>query len=338
MLRLAMKSFLYICILSTLVSAGSLSAAISITGVADKTVYADSVTFTVSSEAGWDYTVMLNDDPAATDTATVVDFPDYYELYVHRVNQTTSEEEEQTVQFIVRDSSRGSSETGLPTFTPYPPVDSAAAEFAGAVLNIVTPANYPMGLEIPVAARVNDGTGDRVGVFGDVTATGYEDHPVKLLRGVGSAFLPAATAAGAINYNAVIHSLSAPKTINIEAATTWQTASGTISANTDWGTNARIHVNAGLTVAAGATLTVGQGSVIKIDPGLEITVNGSIAVNGTVANPVVFTAEDRDIPWGGFLFPASTSVGDFYGTIMTASGADSSWSPPSGHSLSRHRS
>jgi len=72
-------------------------------------------------------------------------------------------------------------------------------------------------------------------------------------------------------------------------------------------------------------LTIGPGSIIKVDPDLEIAVNGSIVVNGTTTNPVVFTAQDRNVPWGGFLFEASTSTGDFNGTIMTASGADSNW-------------
>ncbi|MHC4231143.1 MAG: hypothetical protein ACYSTW_00885, partial [Planctomycetota bacterium] len=338
----AMKVFPALCILTVLVLTFSVSAAISVTGVTEDTVYADSVTFTVNSDPGWDYTATLNRNlvstSVVTDVATVVDNPDYYQLYVHRINQTTSAEESLTIQFIIRDSSRGSSETGLPTFTPYPPIDSASAEFSGATLNIVTPANYPIGLEIPVVARVNNGTGKRVGVIGDVTAAGFEAYPLKLLRGVGHTFLPAETAGGTVNYNAGIHSLSTPKTINIEASTTWMTASGTISSNTDWGTNARVHVNGQLTVATGATLTIGEGSVIKVDPGVDFAVNGTIDVNGTNANPVVFTPEDRTVPWGGFIFEAATSVGDFEGTIMAGGCANSNWFTTTGHSSdSRHR-
>ncbi len=324
-----MKVFPSVCLLIFIMLTFSVSAAINVTGVTDKTVYADRVAFTVNSEAGWDCTATLNRNlvstSVVTDVAMVVDFPDYYELNVHRINQTTSDEESLTIQFIIRDSSRGSSETGLPTFTPYPPTDSAAAEFVGAGLNIVTPANYPIGLDIPVIARVNDGSGKRVGVIGDVTAVGFEGYPIKLLRGVGHTFLPAETAARTVDYNAGIHLLSTPKTINIEASTTWVTASGTISSNTDWGTNARVHVNGQFTVAAGATLTIGEGSVIMVDPNLEIAVNGMIDVNGTNANPVVFTPVDRAVPWGGFLFEAATSIGDFEGTIMTAACADNNW-------------
>ena len=321
-----MKVFLCFCFLSVLVLAGSASAAITVTGVVDKTVYADMVTFTVNSEAGYDYTCDLNGESVPTDIPVEVNDPEYYELYVHKVEQPPGSAEESTlVQFIVRDSSRGNSEWGLPPWTPYPSIDSAAAEFIGAQLEIITPAQYPMGFEIPVIARVENLSGNRLGVIGDITASGFEDQPLKLLRGVGSVFLAAATEPNVISYNAEIHSLQSSKQITIEASTTWQTVSGNISTNTNWGADARIHVTGALTIASGATLTIGAGSVIKIDPDLEIAVNGSIVVNGTAGSPVVFTAEDRNNPWGGFLFEASTSEGDFTRTILTASGADSNW-------------
>jgi len=337
-MRVMIRVLPYFCFLTVLVLTGSSLAAIDVDGVGDKVVYTDHAEFTVNSEAGYTYDVVtLNDDPIPTDTLIELDYAEYFLLYVHRINDTTLAEESLTIQFIIRDSQRLFSEVGLPAFTPYPPIDSAAAEYVGATLNIVTPANYPMGLEIPVAARVNDGSGKRQGVVGNVTAAGFENHPLKLLRGAGHVFLPAQTVSGTVNYNAAIHSLSTPKTINIEASTTWVTASGTISSNTDWGTNARIHVDGQLTIAAGSTLTIGAGSVIKVDPDLEIRVDGGIVVNGTTADPVTFTTDDRNAPWGGILFPESTSTGSFTGTIMTASGADPSWNPPDGQSVGRHK-
>ncbi len=331
--------FILMTVIFCLPLAGLTMAAINVDGIVDKMVYAGSVEFTVDSEAGYTYDVVtLNDDPIAVDTLIKVDSANYYEIYVHRINDSTSAEESVTVRFIIRDLERKSSEVGLPPFTPYPPINSAAAEYVGATLNIVTPANYPMGLEIPVAARVNvvDDPNERVGVIGNVTAAGFEGYPLKLLRGAGHVFLPAQTVPGTVNYNAVVHSLSVPKTINIEASTTWQTESGTINSDTNWGTNARIHINGQLIVAAGAELTIGAGSVIKIDPDLEIKVLGSIDVNGTNANPVTFTTDDRNAPWGGILFPTAASTGEFDGTIMTASGAAGSWSYP-GHSVKKHK-
>jgi len=311
--------------LSLLALAASTSAQISIEGVADRKVYSDSVSFIVNSEAGFDYTAELNGISVATDVSIEVNEPEYYELYVHRREQSSRAEESKLVRFIIRASERGISEVGLPIWTPYPMIDSAAAEFTGARLKIITPAQYPMGLEIPVIARVEDQSGNRLGVIGSVTAAGFEDHRLQLLRGVGSVFLPAATEPGIISYTAEIQSLERPKEITIEASTTWQIESGNINSNTDWGSNARIHIDGALTIGSSATLTIGPGSIIKVGPDLEIAVNGSIVVNGTTTNPVVFTAQDRNVPWGGFLFEASTSTGDFNETIMTASGADSNW-------------
>ena len=318
-----------VCFLSLLALAGSAPAQISIDGVVDKKVYKDSVSFTVGSEEGFDYTVELDGVSVAADVSIEVSKPEYYELYVHRRDQSSGAEQSELVRFIVRASERGNSEWGLSLWTPYPPIDSAAAEFTGARLEIITPAEYPMGLEIPVVARVEDDLGNRLGVFGAVSAAGFQDHRLQLLRGVGSVFLPAATEPGIISYTAEIQSLETPKQITIEAATTWQTVSDDIATSTDWPENARIHISGVsgdlLTIASSATLTIGAGSVIMIDPDIEIAVDGNIVVNGAPERPVVFTARDSGALWGGFLFESSSSQGQLTGAILTGSGADSKW-------------
>ncbi|MBN1457103.1 MAG: hypothetical protein JW912_04550 [Sedimentisphaerales bacterium] len=311
--------------LSLFILVGTGWAQITITGVADMQIYADSVSFTVVSESGFDYTAELNGTPIEIDVLIEVDEAEYYELNVSKIEQGTGTEESLLVRFIVRASERLNTEWGLPLFTPYPMVDSAAAEYAGASLEIVTPAEYPQGLEIPVIVRVEDISGKRLGVNGSVTAAGFQEHPLQLLRGVGSVFLPPATQAGNISYTAQIHSLQTPKQIAIEAATTWQTVSGTIASTTDWGQNGRIKVTNDLTIPAGVTLTIGPGSVIVVSPNVEITIDGHIIVNGTNALPVVFTAQDRTAQWGGFIMESATSQGDFTGSIFTASGADPDW-------------
>jgi len=318
-----------VCLLNLFALVSSGLAQISIEGVEDQVIYGGSVSFIVNSEEGFDYTVELNGDPIATDVSIEVNEPEYYELYVHRIEQPPGVEESILVQFIVRAMERGNTEYGLPVWTPYPQIDSAAAEFTGAQLTIVTPAAYPMGLEIPVIARVEDASGNRLGVNGDITAEGFEGYPLQLLRGVGSVFLPAAAEGGIISYTAEIQSLQVPKQITIEASTTWQTVSANITTSTNWGENARIHISgvAGnlLTIASGATLTIGAASVIMIDPDITISVEGSIVVNGTLEQPVVFTGPDRNVPWGGFLFESGTSQGELTGSILTGSGADSNW-------------
>jgi hypothetical protein len=328
-----------VALLCLLAAASSGLAAITIEGVTDQEVYADRVTFTVRSEAGYTYTAELNGKAVAVDAAVEVNEPDYYELTVSRYKQSSGGEETQSVRFIVRDSKRGDSEWGLPPWIPYPMIDSAASEFAGAKLIIVTPAEYPMGLEIPVVARVENASGNRLGVNGKVVAAGFAKYPLRLLRGVGSVFLPAQADPNVLSYAAGIHSLTAPKEIVIEGATNWRTVSADITSSADWGENARVRIagdaDGALTVRAGATLTVGSGSIIVVDPDIEIAVEGRIVVNGAMERPVVFTSRDRTKPWGGFIFEKSTSRGEFTGTILTGSGADSDWfsnNPGHGHS------
>jgi hypothetical protein len=316
-------------LVSLLVSATSGLAAITIEGVADKKVYADRVSFTVRTEAGFDYTAELNGKPVATDVRVEVNEPEYYELNVLQRDRSSGAQESKLVRFIVRATERRDSEWGLPAWTPYPLIDSAEAEFAGTRLVIVTPAEYPVGLEVPVIARVEDPSGQRVGVNGTVTAAGFAQYPLRLLRGVGSVLLPAAAEPNVIAYTAEIRSLQTPKQIVIEEATSWQTVSEDVAASTDWGENARMRVmgdaDGALTIGAGATLTIGSGSVIVIDPDIEIAVEGRIVVNGTTQRPVVFTCRDRTKPWGGFIFEKSSSRGEFTGAILTGSGADPSW-------------
>jgi len=284
--------------LCLLLSGASAWAAISIEGVEDTEVYKDRVSFLVRTEAGFDYTAELNGKPIATDVRIEIDEPEYYELSVQRQERSSGAEESRLVQFIVRASDRGNSEWGLPRWTPYPTIDSAAAEFAGARLEIVTPAEYPMGLEIPVIARIENPSGNRVGVNGFITAASFEGHPLRLLRGVGSVFLPPANEPNVITYSPAIHSLQTTRQIAIESPTNWRTISADVTTSTDWGENARIHITGGLTIVSQATLTIGPSSVIIVDPGVEIAVEGRIVVNGTLERPLVFTCRDRKVPWG----------------------------------------
>ena len=318
-----------VCFLSLFVLAGSGLAQISIEGISDKGVYNDKVFFTIRTERGYDYTAELNGNPIETGVSVEVNEPEYYELYVYRSERFSGMGQSELVRFIVRAAERGNSESGLPRWSPLPPINSAGAEFAGAKLKIIAPAEYPMGLEIPVVARVEDDSGNSLGINSDISAIGFEDHPLQLLRGVGHVFLPAAAEPNIISYVAEIQSLQTTRQITIEASTAWQTVSGDITASADWGENARIHINSVsgdlLTIASSATLTIGAGSVIIIDPDIEIAVQGNIVVNGTMERPVVFTARDRAVPWGGFLFESNLSRGEFTGAIFTGSGADSRW-------------
>ncbi|UCD49904.1 MAG: hypothetical protein JSW27_20535, partial [Phycisphaerales bacterium] len=295
----------------------------------DREVYANHVSFIVPSADGFETSAMLNGEPIAAGVSTEVDEADYYELHVSRRDVALNVEEGELTRFIVRDTTRGNSEWGLPPWTPYPSVDSAAAEFTGAHIQIITPAEFPLGLEIPIIARVKGESGTRLGVNGTLKGPTPSAAELSILRGVGSLFLPAATEPGAVSWTGQIHGLRGSREITVEAATDWHEVSGGLTASVDWGENARIRIRGDadhpLTIAPGTTVTIGTGSVIVIDPDTTIVVEGAILVNGTAERPVVFTSEDRNVPWGGFLFELGGSQGDFTGAILTASGADPEW-------------
>ena len=98
--------------------AASALAAITVDGVTDKKVYADRVSFTVRSEAGYDYTAELNGEPAAVGVAVEVNEPQYYELNVQRRQKSSGAQESQLVRFIVRATDRGNSRVGTSPLGP----------------------------------------------------------------------------------------------------------------------------------------------------------------------------------------------------------------------------
>lgn len=330
----------WFCSLSLAISASCAwaQAPLTVENISDRSTHALTVWFRVPTVGGHVYRVLLDGQPVPTDLTNWVDTVDYHELYVSRTNITDGSETNRLVRFIVQ-SERGSPEKGLIRWTPYPVIDSTAAEFAGARLRIVAPARYPVALPIPVIAWVDDESGTERRANGVVTAPGYEAHPIRVRRGVGSGLLPAASQAGSINYRAQLQSLQDPKTITIEPSTAWTSVSGILAVSAEWPAGSRILIQDGLTVPAGVTLTINAGAIIKLNPLANITNSGRLIVNGTLADPVVFTATNMVWPertagaWGGFIMRGSAAELIVNGAIVSGGGGGTSFdfSPGSSH-------
>lgn len=326
--------FLFLCLLALGLRWGARAQLV--VGVTDRGVYTDSATFTVPTEAGFTYEVTLDDVAVAAGAAQVVSVMDYHELAVRRTLISDGTSTNQTVRFIVVSSRRGSPELGLIEWTPYPPVPSGRGEFAGGELVLVAPRRFPAGLEIPVVAWVDDGPGNARRVNGTVTAPGLS---LPLRRGVGHAFLAAASAGATLNQEARVQTLTATKAVQIDPVTDWQTVSGILPADANWAADARIHVTGNLTILASNTLTIGAGAIVLLDPAVNITNSGHTVINGTREAPVVFTAQNRVAPerpagaWGGFLLRGSSARLTANGAILTGAGAATnfSFSPGSSH-------
>lgn len=309
-----------------------------ISGVTDRSIYTDSVSFNVATNAGFTYEVTLNGITVAPGVSHLVNRMDYYDVAARRTQISDGAIVNQLVRFIVRSSQRGSPETGLIQWVPYPPIPSGSGEFAGGQLHVVAPQQFPAGLEIPVIAWVDDGPGNSRRVNGNVTAAGFVGRPLPLRRGVGHTFLPAA-GAGALAYDAHIQSLASNKVINIEASTTWSNVAGILPAGTVWPANARIRVTGHLTIAAGNSLIIEAGAIVLLNPSVNITNDGRTVINGTTEQPVVFTAATTVAPerhtgaWGGFFLRGASAELFANGAIMTGAGAAASlsFSPGASH-------
>ena len=301
----------------------NISAQVTVTGVADKTIYSAPITILVANNAGYDSAARLDGQSTAVGIPFLVAKVDYHELEVFSTNDSTSVVSTQVVRFIVRSPERGGTEDGLPPWTPFPLIPSAPMEFAGATLRIMVPETFPAGLPIPVVGWVENSTGHALRVNGAVAASGQ--NSIKLMRGVGSGFLAATNPIGALCYAATIGGLADTRNITIESGTVWNGVSGILSGNDIWPANSRIAITNHLLLSAGATLTIGEGTIVRVSPGINITNDASLLINGSGDHPVVFTPISPNQPWGGFLM--WNGLGSITGTgvIFTGSGAAANW-------------
>ncbi len=160
---------------------------IAVDGITHQTVYADVARFYVPELPGFAYSVQLDGRPVPSGATNTVVAVDYHELEVVRTQTGSGAVEKRFLQFIVRSSERVNSEWGLPPWVPYPVIDSAAGELAGAGLRLLFPTNYPAGMEVPVVAWVTNADGSTRRSNGRL-ATGDDAH-IRIRRGTGSGFL-----------------------------------------------------------------------------------------------------------------------------------------------------
>jgi hypothetical protein len=310
-------------------------AQIGIGGIADKTIYTTQATFFITNAAGYSYDARLEGQPVAVGVPVVTARGGYQELSVWATNTSTSATTNRIVSLIVRTAERGSTENGLPPWTPYPVIPSAAAEFAGGTLRLLMPQKFPAGLVIPVVAWVENQAGHALRVCGNLTAPGQV--PLKLFRGVGSGLMSATNPPGSLAYAPTVGGLTTTNTVEIEPAPAWTSVNGTLSGNVSWPADSRISVTNLLTIPAGSTLTIGEGTVVRLSSRVDIKLDGTILINGTRARPVVFTAANPAQPWGGMLLELNSSQLTATGTIFTGSGAEPSWFGANGRPSSHRK-
>ena len=311
------------------VDAFSADPALLVLGAEDKAVYGEPVSFSVPSVHGYTYKVLLNGQPVPTDITNLVARADYHEISVSRTNILTGAVTNRLVRFIVRGHGRGDTENGLPTWTPYPVVNSSSAELAGCHLDIVVPEAYPGDLEPPVVVWVKNDEDEVIRVNAILDVAGQTQ--VQLRRGVGSGFLNPNHAVGRLNLRLRIPGLETNIVLDAEQGTEWTPCAGLLAGEVVWGAGARIAVTNNVTVQQGSRLVINEGAVVRLSRGVNITNHGQILISGTSRRPVVFTPEKWSEPWGGFFCDAVGSEMVANGAVFLRSGAGQSGYPGHRH-------
>ncbi len=327
-----MNSSLRILLTAMLALPAAAPAAITVSGLADKTKYANSVTFTITADPNAAATTATLDGvPVVVGSAVVVKAVRYHELQAESRTAEGVLVDNKVFRFIVHDSARNGSEDGLPQHTPSRTVNDAPSAFTGGVLKVIAPAAWPTGLPVPMAAILRTATGDPLWLNGTVNFGGFSATTLQLRRGFGSVIAPAMSA-GTLQLNARVAGLTDHPNIASVDPATFTDVAGTISSNTTWPANSRMHVTATLTLSAGATLTIGEGTIVLLSSGsgtagsaAELVVNGKLEVNGVAGNPVVFAPDSATGHWGGIELPVATSNVTAQHTIFAAAGEDQTW-------------
>ncbi|HTD86511.1 MAG TPA: hypothetical protein VK850_08030, partial [Candidatus Binatia bacterium] len=308
---------------------------IPVLGVNDRSDNVDVVSFNVPTDPGFSYQVLLDGKQVPAGVTNRVTKVDYHEIVVLRTNAATQAADSRLVRFVIMSSNRGTPERGLIEWTPYPLIPSAGGEFAGATLELMTPAEYPAGMDIPVVARVTKASGDPQRVNGTVTSGGHP--PFRILRGHGSGFLSRGLAGNTTEYSAQLGPLSGYKEINIDPSTTWTVIpGGALAGNVVWANNSRIHLTGNITIPAGSSLSIEAGTIVKMNPLVNITNQGRLMINGTFDQPVVLTATNSVAPlqfthaWGGILMRNSNAEFVANAAILVGGGGQSNFkqTPP----------
>lgn len=290
-----------------------------ISGLTQKGVYTDGVTFTVQPASGFDCVALLNGVPVGLGSPKKLDLVDYHELALWATNRASQAVTNFVVRFVVLSGERKGTEKGLPAWTPLPPIPSSSDEMEHAQLRVLLPASYPPGMPVPVVVWVEKEDGSAVRVNGSLESLAHE--PIRVLRGVGSGFLVATNLPGPLAYTAQLRQLQTAKRVEVEDMP-WVAVPAGVLSGTNWPAGSRVAIGGNVTIPAGTTVRIGAGTVVKISAGTSLMVDGSLIIEGTEGAPVVFCPAIADQPWGGFYLTNRASVIEAVATIFTGSGAD----------------
>jgi len=305
-------------------------------GLNTKSTYSGGVTFTVPSDPGFLIVPQLDGTVLPLDTAQTESAPGYHELFLTKTPDGGGASEERTLQFIVRDPARPSSDNGMPTWTPRPSVDAPAAALDATDLDFITPSAVSPGSDFPVVVRLSvPASGEIAKLNGTVLlsdATG-RSTTITLRRGAGAGTWTAPVG-GPLSLTLRLGTRMITRPVTLSSPTA-ESLAGTLPASRTLAAGSLVSVTADTTVPAGMTLRFEPGCRVRLAAGVTIDVLGAVEIAGSPADPVVFAPADPAQAWGGFFLHGGAATATVTGALLTGAGADASWM--NSHGFHSHR-
>ena len=194
----------------------------------------------------------------------------------------------------------------------------------GIKLELIHPTNLPANTSLPIVIKAVKPSGEldssSSGKFElTINQTGsLQQHEVVLRRGIGSITIPSGTDSATLEINHESHEPSAFTLQNEQVII----LNGEL--NDDqllWSEDAIIQITDDIIIPQGKILTIQPGVTVLTNAEKNIYISGSVFAKGTKHNPILFSAKDKNQPWGGLILNAAE--GNFEHVFFTAGGGDS---------------
>ena len=310
------------------------TAQIVVNGLSNQNTYNGEATFTVPSEIGFSTSAELDGNPVPLNTSTTESGPGYHELLLTKTPEAGGTSETETIQFIVRDPNRPSSDNGISTWTPLPSVAAPATVLDDTIVEFITPCSVTPGMTFPIVVRLTnpDGKIARLNAHSLISDSSGNAETLKLRRGAGAGSW---TATSELPFVITLH--LGNRTFSREIFVNPfppQFLGGELTESTDI-ISAFIYILSNITVPADMTLRFGEDCLVHIPPGVTIEILGKLEIAGSPANPTLFYTQDPTRPWGGIFLRGGATSADIDGAFFTGGGAESNWTSNNGFSSHR---
>lgn len=323
-----MRAFLF-----ALLAASAAQAAITVSppSLTDRSYHTGSITFTVDNPEGFVTAAVLDGESVPAGAPWTVNRFGYHELRVTQAPEGGGAEETLRIRFIVKDPSRGTSNTypdaGLDSWVPLPAVDAPADAIATAQFRILLPPKVVAGAPMPVRASLTGGDGYAVPLVATVQVSGMAGHPdvrpFRIYRGMGGATLRAG-GEGEFAVQFRTGDRTVTKTVLVEADPVRTRIPEVIEGSLEIPAGSFVEVTGDVRVPAGASLTIGPGCCVYLAAGADFDVRGRVHLAGTEEQPVTFVPAGAD-PWGGFRVRDATAQFTASYVLFSGGGAEAGW-------------